>query len=204
MTTAELAEKYGQDDRVQIWDVWNEPGNSNRGTMSQSAMERFFEILREKQVKQPLTADVWRMSTSLDQMSPVERRAVELSDVITFHYYGPYTNMIQLIELLRENFDRPLINNEWLNRLNDNNYKEIFPLFYLEKIGSYSWGLMQGYSQTFEPWGGYFRNPAFMNGTLDLTKWQHDLYRFNGYPYDPNETKLIRRFCDLAEKREGK
>ena len=152
----------------------------------------------------PLTADVWRMSTSLDQMSPIERRAAELSDVITFHYYGPYTNMIPLIELLRENFDRPLINNEWLNRLNDNNYKEIFPLFYLEKIGSYSWGLMQGYSQTFEPWGGYFRNPAFMEGKLDLTKWQHDLYRFNGYPYDPNETKLIRRFCDLAEKREGK
>lgn len=201
---AELAEKYGQDDRVQIWDVWNEPGNSNRGTMSRSAMEKFFEILREKQVKQPLTADVWRMSTSLTQMSDIERRAVELSDVITFHYYGPYTNMIPLIELLRENFDRPLINNEWLNRLNDNNYKEIFPLFYLEKIGSYSWGLMQGYSQTFEPWGGYFRNPAFMEGKLDLTKWQHDLYRFNGYPYDPNETKLIRRYCDLAEKREGK
>ena len=42
-----------------------------------------------------------------------------------------------------------------------------------------------------------------MNGTLDLTKWQHDLYRFNGYPYDPNETKLIRRFCDLADKRDG-
>lgn len=57
-------------------------------------------------------------------------------------YNGPYTNMVPLIELLREEYGRPLINNEWLNRLSDNNYKEIFPLFYLEKIGSYSWGLM--------------------------------------------------------------
>ena len=38
---------------------------------------------------------------------------------------------------------------------------------------------------------------------LDLTKWQHDLYRFNGYPYDPNEIKLIKRFTALADKRDG-
>ena len=200
---AELAETYGQDDRIQIWDVWNEPGNSNRGMMSAEAMVKFFTILREKKVKQPLTADVWRMSTATEQASEIEKIAIELSDIITFHYYGPYSNMVLLIETLREAYDRPLINNEWLNRLNDNNYKEIFPLFYLERIGSYSWGLMQGYSQTFEPWGGYFRRQDFLDGKLDLTKWQHDLYRFNGYPYDPNEIKLIKRFTALADKRDG-
>ena len=156
-------------------------------------------------INEQLSADHFgkELLTSIDQMSPIERLAAELSDVITFHYYGPYTNMIPLIELLRDNFDRPLINNEWLNRLNDNNYKEIFPLFYLEKIGSYSWGLMQGYSQTFEPWGGYFRNPDFMDGKLDLTKWQHDLYRPGGrHPYDPNEIDLIVRINKRADARD--
>jgi len=200
---AELGETYGQDDRIQIWDVWNEPGNSNRGNMSAKAMVKFFEILREKKVKQPLTADAWRMQTSVSQAAEIERLAMDLSDVITFHYYGPYENMVLIIESLRESYNRPLINNEWLNRLNGNDYAEIFPLFYLERIGSYSWGLMQGYSQTFEPWGGYFTNPAFMEGKLDLTKWQHDLYRFNGYPYDPKEIKLIRRFTELADRRDG-
>ncbi|MGN1345583.1 MAG: beta-galactosidase [Eubacteriales bacterium] len=201
---AELADNYGQDDRIQLWDVWNEPGNSNRGNMSLRAMEKFFEILREKKVKQPLTADGYRMATDVAQASEIEIRAMELSDIITFHYYGPYSNMVVLIESLRREYDRPLINNEWLNRYENNRYQEIFPLFYLEKIGSYSWGLMQGYSQTFEPWGGYFMNEAFKNGRLDLTKWQHDLYRFNGYPYDPNEIEIIKRFCTLAERRDGR
>lgn len=201
---AELADKYGQDDRIQIWDVWNEPGNSNRGNMSMAAMEKFFAILREKKVKQPLTADIWRVATSVEtQASEIEKKALELSDIVTFHYYGSYQNMVLLIEELKNVTSRPLINNEWMNRLDGNCYNEIFPLFYLEKIGSYSWGLMQGYSQTFEPWGGYFRRQDFLDGKFDLTKWQHDLYRFNGLPYDPNEINLIKRFCALADKRDG-
>ncbi len=196
----EIAGKYAKDERIQIWDVWNEIGNSRRGVMSVPAMERFFEIIRSHDPIQPLTADIWRMTTDWSKVTPEELRAVELSDVITFHYYGPYPDMVQIIEVLREHCDRPLINNEWLNRLGGNYIDEIFPLFYLEKIGSYNWGLMQGYSQTFEPWGGMF-DEAFLQGKRDLTKWQHDLFRFNGYPYDPNETKLIKRFCDLADKR---
>ncbi|MBQ8334386.1 MAG: hypothetical protein IJX93_11510 [Clostridia bacterium] len=41
-----------------------------------------------------------------------------------------------------------------------------------------------------------------MDGRLDLTKWQHDLYRFNGYPYDPNEIKLIKKYTALADRRD--
>jgi len=196
----ELADRYGQDGRVQIWDVWNEPGNSNRGTMSMKAMETFFSILRAKGVKQPLTADGWGRF----EQSEIERRAMELSDVITFHYYGPFQNMVTLIERLKRTYRRPLINNEWLNRYEGNRIQEIFPLFWLERIGSYSWGLMQGYSQTYEPWGGYFLREDFKNGKLDLTGWQHDLFRFNGHPYDPNEIAVIRRFSALADEREAR
>ena len=32
----------------------------------------------------------------------------------------------------------------------------------------------------------------------DFTKWQHDLFRPNGRPYDPHEIELIRKFNDLA------
>ena len=196
----ELAETYGQDDRIQIWDIWNEPGNSNRGTMSLGAMETFFSILREKKVKQPLTADGWGRFEN----SEIERRAMELSDVITFHYYGPFQNMVTLIERMKRLWGRPLINNEWLNRYEGNRIQEIFPLFWLERIGSFSWGLMQGYSQTYEPWGGYFAREDFRNGKLDLTGWQHDLFRFNGQPYDPGEISVIRRFCALADERYGR
>jgi len=54
----ELAEKYGQDDRIIIWNIWNEAGNSNRLGKSGSMMKKVFGWMREEDVKQPLTADV--------------------------------------------------------------------------------------------------------------------------------------------------
>ena len=199
----ELAAKYAKDPRIQIWNVWNEPGNGRRGDMSLPAMEKFFEIIRSHDQIQPLTADCWSYDADFEIKQNIQIRACELSDVITFHYYGPYQNMVRIIEMLKRRFDRPLINNEWLNRISDNNVADIFPLFYLERIGSYNWGLIAGYSQTYEPWGHYFVDYLKEGSTLDLTKWQHDLYRFNGLPYDPKEIRLIKKFCELADKRDG-
>ena len=197
----EIALKYKNDSRLLIWDVWNEPGNSNRGMMSAKYMQKFFEILRECEVSQPLTADCYSYQGKDGEVCrEIERLALDLSDVITFHSYKPYETMIVLIEKLREEYGRPLINNEWLNRYEDNNVKELFPLFYLERIGSFNWGLIQGYSQTYEPWGHYYEK-ALKDPTFDITKWMHDLYRFNGYPYDVNEINLIKRFCALADKK---
>lgn len=195
----ELAEKFGRDDRLQIWNVWNEIGNSNRNGLSVPAMEKFFEILREKHVMQPLTADVWKFDENMEIYTEAELRALELSDVISFHWYGSFDKTVQLIDNLKR-YGRPLICTEWLNRYEGNDVEHLLPLFWLENIGSYHWGLMQGYSQTYEPWGGYFIRQQ--NGeNLDLTKWQHDIYRFNGLPYVPQEIEVFRRFAKLADLR---
>ena len=189
----EYAKKYGKDERIQIWDVWNEIDNSNRGSMSLKHMEKFFEILRENEVIQPLTADCWRYSYKTTDLPEPEKRALELSDVITFHCYGKYEDFVLLVERLKKEFNRPLICDEWLNRLEGNDIFNIFPFLHAEKIGSYHWGLIQGYSQTFEPWGGYFirqRNGEY----VDTRLWQHDLFRFNGLPYDQREIDTIKKF----------
>ena len=199
---AELAEKYGRDERLQVWNVWNEIGNSNRGNMSVPAMERFFDILREKNVMQPLTADVWSYDGNMDVNSEAGRRALELSDVISFHWYGSFERMVRLIDKLKR-FNRPLLCTEWLNRIEGNDVEHLLPLFWLENIGTYHWGLMQGYSQTYEPWGAYFIRKE-KGENLDLTKWQHDIYRFNGLPYIPREIEVFRRFAELADKRENR
>lgn len=200
----ELAGKYAKDDRLHIWDVWNEPGNGRRGSMSMAAMEEFFRIIRSHDPIQPLTADVWSYDENLMPNTEIQLRALELSDIITFHYYRSYEKMVRVIENLKE-YGRPLINNEWLNRIDSNNVAEIFPLFYLEKIGSYHWGLIAGLSQTYEPWGKYF-DPEYMEKQrqsgvkLDITKWQHDLYRMNGHPYDPEEIRIICSYCEMADR----
>ena len=199
----ELAAKYAKDKRIQIWDVWNEIGNSHRATKSVPYLERCFEIIRSHDPIQPLTADVWRYDDNQMPYTEEELRALELSDVITFHFYGSYQNMVKVIENLRESYDRPLINNEWLNRITHNNVDEIFPLFYLENVGSYHWGLIQGYSQTYEPWGCYnaqIVDPSYA-GPYDLTKLQHDLYRFNGLPYIAKEIEIIKDFSARADRK---
>jgi len=202
----ELAAKYAKDPRLQIWDVWNEPGHSRRGTLSLRHMEKFFEIIRSHDPIQPLTADAHNFNTP--DFSPIEYiqlRAMELSDVISFHCYNPLPKQVLLIDRLKQ-WGRPLINNEWLHRIKGCNVQDIFPLFYLERIGSYNWGLIAGASQTYEPWGQYF-NAEFMarkkaeGEKLDLTKWQHDLFRMNGHPYDAEEIEIIKRFTKAADER---
>jgi len=198
----EIAAKYAKDSRIHIWDIWNEISNGRRGNMSQPIMEEFFRIIRSHDPIQPLTADVWAYDKELRPSSDAQKKALELSDVITFHCYSPFTTMIKLIENLRE-YGRPLINNEWLNRIGNNNVEDIFPLFYLERIGSYHWGLIQGFSQTYEPWGRYMekiKDPNY-EGDLKLTLLQHDLYRFNGLPYIAKEIEIIKHFTKRADER---
>lgn len=195
---AELAEKYGNDKRLQIWDVWNEIGNSNRKNLSLEVMKNTFKILREKHVSQPLTADAWNFNREL---SDYERTALELSDVITFHYYGDLIRMVEILDKLKRDYGRPVICNEWLNRIEKNDVEVMFPLFFYDRIGCYNWGLVQGYSQTFEPHGGHFRWQE-SEPTLDLSRWMHDLYRYNGYAYIPKEIEIIKHFSKLSDERD--
>ena len=36
---------------------------------------------------------------------------------------------------------------------------------------------------------------------LDLTKWQHDLFRLNDMPYDPYEIEVIKKYCRMADQK---
>ena len=157
-------------------------------------MRRFFEILRARNVDQPLTADCWRIWGGRVEMTPEEAEAVDLSDIVTFHCYSPFPEFVRAVEALRAQTDRPLVCNEWLNRIEGNTVETVLPFLHAMKIGSYHWGLIQGYSQTYEPHGAYFE-AAKRGERKDLRLWQHDLYRFNGFPYDPRETDLFRSFA---------
>jgi len=44
----EIVGKYAKDERVIVWDIFNEIGNSRRGMLSVPWMERFFEIARSQ------------------------------------------------------------------------------------------------------------------------------------------------------------
>lgn len=200
----ELVETYKNDERIVIWDVFNEPGNSKRGSLSLPHLKKFFEIIRAIDPIQPLTVGIWSKTTNLEALTEIEKYGLEQSDIVSYHNYGSYEENIRELKLLKK-LGRPIVNTEWLCRCQGNNIEDLFPLFYLEKVGSYNWGFVAGKYQTYEPWNGiwdeYKKNPRAFD-SFDFSKWFHDLYRPNHHPYNPKETELIKRFCDLADNDE--
>ena len=184
-----LVGRFRNDERIYAWDLWNEPGNSNRHDQSISYLKRVFEIAREMDPVQPLTAGVWSYPERFGQgedVEPIQRLALNESDIITFHQYDHIGRVRQVVETLKRE-DRPMINTEWLNRVLDNLVQENLPLYHDEGIGSYSWGLVAGKSQHFLPW-----DDLWQRRDLPLNRWQHDLFDTFHTPYDREELCLMR------------
>lgn len=193
----EIVSLHRDDDRILMWDVWNEPGNSGSGgygnvLKSMRVMEKAFGWIREMDPLQPLTAGCWDFyhdffrDGKCGDLSEIEKKALELSDVISYHYYGDYEHSVKMIGFLKS-YGRPLFITEWLHRPFGNNVEEHLPLFKKEGIGCYNWGLVNGKTQTHEPWDW------ILDMDLDFKLWQHDLFHADMTPYSPEEIEMFTR-----------
>ena len=194
-----IVRKYRDDERIFCWNIWNEPGIA-RGELAIEFLDTIFEVVRAEDPVQPLCADIWRLLDDGKPASKEEIHALELSDVISFHSYVEYARFVEFLSEMKK-YNRPIFVTEWLHRINHNNVQEIYPLLYMENIASYCWGFVLGKTQTHEPWPAMWEEyDNGEGGNYDFTKWQHDLFRPNLRPYDPNEIKLIEHFNKLADK----
>lgn len=192
--------KYKNDDRVFCFNIWNEPGITI-GDRSIPILHELFELVRAEDVPQPLCADVWGGSDEGIPFTPSEQVALELSDVISYHSYSGYTWFAEGLDKLSIH-NRPIFLTEWLQRINNNNVEEIYPLLYHTKVANYCWGFVVGKTQTNEAWDALWEQYEAGNGDrYDFTKWQHDLFRPNLRPYDPREIEVITRFNRRADKK---
>ena len=197
----EIFSKYKDDERICIWDVYNEPGNSLREEITLPNVKALFALVREIDPDQPLVSDVFTLPADRNvPPTPVQEYCLENTDLIVYHCYSELNVHVQLLRRLKE-YGRPILNTEWLARPFGNDVQTLFPLFWLERIGCVCWGFVAGLYQTFEPWNGVWQQ--YEEGgarDFDFRLWFHDLYRPSLRPYDPKEIELIRRFCDLADK----
>lgn len=196
----EIVTKYKNDERIIVWDVYNEPGNGRRDDLTPENLKALFELVRACEPIQPLTSAVWRIKGDGTPLSEVEQYALDHSDIVSYHFYGNYNEHIKIIHRLKKE-GRPIITTEWLGRIFGNDVFSLFPLFYLERIGCYNWGFVAGKYQTYEPWEGTWQ--MYERGrckNVDFTKWFHDLYRPSHHPYDPKEIELIKHFSSIADE----
>ena len=174
----DLVGTFGQDRRIVIWDLYNEPG-IGMGTQSQALVEATFAWAREMKPVQPLTMGAWT-----DFSSPFQRRLMELSDLVSFHGYDPVPEIETKLKLCAAN-GRPVICTEWLVRRNGNAFEQLLPLFKGRKIGCWNWGLVAGRTQTYFPWGS-------PQGAPEPKLWQHDILRVDGSPFNAREVSFIK------------
>ena len=195
-------EKYARDERILAWNIYNEPGISLDGELAMSIMTELFDLVRSLDPIQPLCSDIWHTTKDGEPATPEEKLSLELSDIISYHCYGDYVKQVLEIHALQK-YNRPIFQTEWLHRINHNTVQEVDPLFYITNVANYCWGFVVGKTQTNEPWDvmwEWLDNGDPRTAKYDFTKWQHDLFRPNLRPYDPNEIALIKRFNDKAKK----
>lgn len=199
----EIMEKYRDDPRVCVWDLYNEAGNANRDTITIPHVKRIFEIAREVNPSQPITSCLWKRINRKEgdiELTEVEKFIAENSDLISYHSYSDYDTNVNVIRCLKR-YGRPILNTEWLARMQHNTVEQMYPLFYLEKIGCWNWGFVAGLYQTYEPWNGIWqRYEQGKANDIDFKVWFHDLYRPSLHPYDPHEIELMQRYAKMADE----
>ncbi len=176
--TRDIVTRYAKDDRVAIWDLYNEAPAERV-----AVVEDIFAIAREIDPMQPLTA-CWE--------------ALDISDVVTFHcYMDPTTNKPTFPMGGRKTFDqeineamsmgRPVMCTECLGRTIGNELYKFLPIFAEKRIGFYVWGLCEGSAQYRFPW-------HWPEGSPEPKRWFHGLLYPDGTPYDESEMPLIQAF----------
>ncbi|MBL0744526.1 cellulase family glycosylhydrolase [Chryseolinea lacunae] len=171
---------FKDDKRIVLWDLYNEPGNSNYGNKSLPLLEKTFLWAREVNPSQPLSSGVWRKD-----LVDLNNYQLNNSDVTTYHNYADEKDHKSWIDSLRT-YGRPLICTEYMARTRGSRFENIMPLLKAENIGAYNWGLVAGKTNTIYAW-----SDPMPNGK-EPKVWFHEIFRKDGTPYKKEEVALIK------------
>lgn len=193
------------DQRVQVWDIFNEPDNpnarpygkvelSNKAEMANALLQKAFLWAREANPSQPITAGVW-VGTWADpaKFSPMEKTIFKQSDVISFHSYGPLEIVKECVQNLKR-FNRPILCTEYMARPTGSTFNPILEYFKQENVAAYNWGFVAGKTQTIYPWNSWSQSY-----TTEPDLPFHDIFRPNGEPLVPGEPEYIKSMTGSRE-----
>ena len=190
----EILSNFKDDERILMWDIYNEPGQFGIGDKSLTLLELTWEWAYEVRPSQPLTAC---LDGSVGEGN-IKLNA-ENSDIITFHTYEG-EKLQETIDKLKV-YKRPLICTEYMAREFGSTFEFSLPIFKENNIGCYNWGLVAGKSQTHFGWstildlqkkkeGGKFLEDGDEIPEPEI--WFHDILRKDGTAYNEKEVEFIK------------
>jgi len=200
-----VVKHFGSDERVVVWDVWNEPDNFDGGAAKRQGLEprnkpalvnallpQAFAWIREVNPSQPLTSGVWRDSENIVRLDDCKRIQLSHSDVISYHTYGDVPSLQRCLKNL-STFGRPLLCTEFMARPNGSVFEPHLALMKEKKSAAYCWGFINGKSQTIYPWDSWTKT---YDGPPPV--WFHDILQPDGSPFRQTEVDYIRRITGAS------
>lgn len=180
---------FANDERVVMWDVYNEPSNSGYNDAVMPLLKKAFEWARAARPSQPLTAGWWENHDISNEFM------FNNSDIITFHNYKDPQNLEAQIIELQKKYKRPVICTEYMARKHDSTFEGCLPVFEKYNVGAINWGLVKGKSNTIYAWDELWPE----SGEPDL--WFHDIFRPDGSVYRQSEVEAIRKVTKKAAEK---
>jgi hypothetical protein len=190
---------FNDDSRILAWDGWNEPDNTNANSygkvevpnkveLVEKLLPLVFKYARAGLPKQPLTSGVWHGDwSSPDKLTPIEKTQIELSDLVSFHNYGPPRDFEQRVKWLQQ-YHRPILCTEYMARPLGSTFEAILPIARKYNVAAINWGFAAGKTQTYLPWDSWQK--PYPPGMPQV--WFHDIFFGNGAPYSQAEVNFIR------------
>lgn len=194
----QVVRRFGKDQRILGWDVWNEPDNINEGSYEKEELpgklgyvlpllKKSFRWVRSEHPTQPITSAIWKLYDSwTPEYKPdsIEKIQLEESDIISFHYYGNGKELEKRIQWLQQ-LGKPVWCTEYLARDNGSTFEDCLPVLKKYQVAAFNWGLVAGKTNTIYPWDSWqkeYKEPKV---------WHHDIFRKDGTPYNKEEVELI-------------
>jgi len=205
---------FRDDDRVLMWELYNEPGRGAGAAGSQGdlATEDFGDgscklvhqswvWAREVAPSQPICSNtdgcVGSANWSINALN---------SDVQSIHCYGPAARVLRQIESWRPD-NRPLFMTEYLARETGSTFQAVMPVLKEQGVAAVNWGFVSGKAGTIWPWSSRNRDGVFRD-SMDLRAkgevladgapypepelWFHDILREDGTPFSAEEIACIK------------
>ncbi len=172
---------FKHDDRILLWDLYNEPGNGNKNFKSAVLLNKVFAWAHAVAPDQPVSAGMW--DWSLVELNKIQ---LQNSDVITYHCYEVPEMHQRIVQLLKIN-NRPVICTEYMARTRNSTFENTMPMLKQENVGAINWGFVSGKTNTIYAW-----DKPMPDGS-EPKVWFHDVFRKDGTPFSQQETDLIKK-----------
>jgi len=185
--TRDIIKTFGNDSRVLMWDLFNEPSNSGYFDAVLPLLKAVFGWAREVNPVQPLTSGLWNDHALSNEVMLAN------SDVVTFHNYDTADKLETQIKTLQA-MHRPLVCTEYMARTRRSLFETCLPVFKRNHVGALNWGLVKGKTNTIFAWD------SPMPDRDEPPVWFHDIFRPDGTPFNQREIEFIRNITAAASQ----